>query len=310
MGTGGRKEEFYVGQEGKEKRIKGRDERIKRIGFNYWWDRSCTKKKREIKRIYKKWKKGKGTREKFLEERKKRKYLESKRRKKREEGKELKDLKNEAGVWKYINKKRRKREWKENSIKKKWRKYFMNLLEGTEINTEENKEDMENEDRRQRERGEREEQEIGSGMELGEEKIAKAVTKIKMKKAAGTDGIHMEAWRYGGKEIKNGLVEVLRKIWTKGQIPEEWKTSIILLYKREDQEKIGNYRDISLLCSVYKIYAEILRNRLEEELGKKNLVPESQDSRKAGFRKEKSTMDNIFILNHIAQRKRERRERN
>lgn len=119
MGTGGTKKEFYVGQEGKEKRIKGRDERIKRIGFNYWWDRSCTKKKREIKRIYKKWKKGKGTREKFLEERKKREYLESKRRKKREEeGKELKELKNEAEVWKYINKKRRKREWKENSIKK------------------------------------------------------------------------------------------------------------------------------------------------------------------------------------------------
>lgn len=88
--------------------------RIKEIGFKAWWDRSCTKKKREVKRIYKKWKKGKGTREKFLEERKKlREYLESKRRKKRgEEKKELRDLKNEAEVWKYMNKKRRKKEWK------------------------------------------------------------------------------------------------------------------------------------------------------------------------------------------------------
>lgn len=181
----------------------------------------------------------------------------------------------------------------------------MNLLEGIEINTE-NKEDMGNEDKREGQRGEREEQEIGSGMELEEEEIAKAVTKIKMKKA-GTDGIHMQAWRYGEEEIKNRLVEVLRKIWTEGQIPEEWKTNIIIpLYKRRDQEKVGNYRGISLLCSAYKIYAEILRNRLEEELGEKNLVPESQ----AGFRKGKSTIDNTFILNYIAQRERERREGN
>lgn len=46
------------------------------------------------------------------------------------------------------------------------------------------------------------------------------------------------------------------------------------------------------------MYVEILRNRLKEVIETKGMLPESQ----AGFRKGRSTMDNIFILNHIVQR--------
>lgn len=51
------------------------------------------------------------------------------------------------------------------------------------------------------------------------------------------------------------------------------------------------------LCTAYKIYAEILRNRLEE----KELVLENQ----AGFRKGRSAIDNIFVLCHMIQKKKE-----
>jgi len=57
---------------------------------------------------------------------------------------------------------------------------------------------------------------------------------------------------------------------------------------------------MSLLCSTYKINAEVLRNRLEKEVVRKGMLPKSQ----AGFRKKKSTMD-IYVLNHIIQRERE-----
>jgi len=52
------------------------------------------------------------------------------------------------------------------------------------------------------------------------------------------------------------------------------------------------------LCAAYKVYAEMLRNRIEKEVKGKDMIPESQ----AGFRKERSTMDNVFVLNHIMQR--------
>jgi len=94
----------------------------------------------------------------------------------------------------------------------------------------------------------------------------------------------------------------LRAIWRKG-IPKDWKKSIvILLYKRIYKEKVGNYQGISLLCTAYKIYAEVLRNRLESEMEEKDIVPKSQ----AGFKKNRSMIDNIMI-NHLMQREKRKR---
>lgn len=77
------------------------------------------------------------------------------------------------------------------------------------------------------------------------------------------------------------------------------------LHKRGDKEKVENYRGITLLCTAYKIYAEILRKRLEKKTELKGMLPEGQ----AGFRKGRSTIDNIFILNHLIQRKKRKGEK-
>ena len=95
------------------------------------------------------------------------------------------------------------------------------------------------------------------------------------------------------------MVCIIGKIWDGENIPEDWKTGIIVpLYKKGDPNEAKNYRGISLLSTTYKLYTEVLRNRLEKEVEEKNLLPEGQ----AGFRKSRSTMDNIFILNHIVQK--------
>jgi len=47
------------------------------------------------------------------------------------------------------------------------------------------------------------------------------------------------------------------------------------------EEKVTNYRDISLQCTAYKIYAEVIRYRLEKEVETKDIIPESQ----AGFKR-------------------------
>jgi len=92
---------------------------------------------------------------------------------------------------------------------------------------------------------------------------------------------------------------LIKSVWMQGVLPNDWKMSIILpLYKRGEKEHVTNYRSISLLCSAYKVYAEILRNRMETEAERKGIIPESQ----AGFRKRRCTMDNVFILNHVMQR--------
>lgn len=76
--------------------------------------------------------------------------------------------------------------------------------------------------------------------------------------------------------MRKGLLGLLNEIWNEGKIPEVWKTSIIApLCKREDKDKTKNYREISLLCTACKIYAEILKDRLEKEVEEKKILQES-----------------------------------
>lgn len=85
----------------------------------------------------------------------------------------------------------------------------------------------------------------------------------------------------------------MRNVRKERNIPKEWRTGIItLLYKRGEQEKVKNYSGISLLCSAYKIYTEILKKKLEKEVEGKDLLSESQALEKIDPR-------DLCILNHI-----------
>lgn len=90
-------------------------------------------------------------------------------------------------IWKFINKKRNKRDWKENNIgKNKERLSYMNLLEGKKgVDKEECMKTI------------TEEIKIREKMEpdLEQEEIYAAVRIMKLKKAADIDGIPIEAWR-------------------------------------------------------------------------------------------------------------------
>lgn len=55
--------------------------RKKDIGHKDWWDRSCTKRKREVKRKCRMWRKGKIRREEYVKQRiGLRKFLEKKKK--------------------------------------------------------------------------------------------------------------------------------------------------------------------------------------------------------------------------------------
>ena len=87
---------------------------------------------------------------------------------------------------------------------------------------------------------------------------------------------------------------MLLKIWNSEQIPEEWTEGIICpIYKKGDRRVCSNYRPITLLNVVYKIFAILLHNRLckmvEHKIGEYQM----------GFRPNRSTIDNIFIIRQI-----------
>lgn len=67
--------------------------------------------------------------------------------------------------------------------------------------------------------------------------------------------------------IRKGFIELLRQVWNSGTCPEEWRTGVIVpIFKKGDQDRAENYRGILLLCTAYKVYADIIRKRLEDEV--------------------------------------------
>lgn len=164
----------------------------------------------------------------------------------------------------------------------------MELLEGQDLKGDEEKE-------MKQEGGQQEGEEEG----ITEGEVRYQIKKLKKGKAAGDDGLHNEVWLFGDGKIVSGITKLINKVWKGERLPESWREGIISpIFKKGDRSKEKNYRGITLLNTAYKIYAMVLENRLSRELERKEIIPETQ----AGFRRGRSTIDNIIVLNNVANR--------
>ena len=81
-------------------------------------------------------------------------------------------------------------------------------------------------------------------------------------------------------------------------IPSAWSEAIIIpiLKSKESDPRIPlNYRGISLLSCISKLYGYILNQRLSTFLNNKKILVDEQN----GFRKERSCIDHIFVLHSV-----------
>ena len=76
-------------------------------------------------------------------------------------------------------------------------------------------------------------------------------------------------------------------------MPRQWREGLIInLFKKGDREDPGNYRGITLLSVVGKVFCKILNNRLVGCLDKEGFLHEGQ----AGFRVNRCCVDDINIF--------------
>ncbi|VDP22215.1 unnamed protein product [Heligmosomoides polygyrus] len=94
---------------------------------------------------------------------------------------------------------------------------------------------------------------------------------MKLGKASGPDGVPVEAWKVLRDLGINWLTQFLNRITKEGEMPEEWRSSTIVLLKQKgDASECSNYRGIKLISYTAKIYERLVDSRLRE------IVPISQ----------------------------------
>jgi len=90
----------------------------------------------------------------------------------------------------------------------------------------------------------------------------------KRDKTAGTFHIPAELVKAGGRKIGSENHELIKSMWNKEELPEEWKELIIVpIYKKGGKTDCSNYRGISLLLNTYKILSNLLPSRFTPYAG-------------------------------------------
>lgn len=115
-------------------------------------------------------------------------------------------------------------------------------------------------------------------------------------KAPGSDGVTNEFWKNLPDNWIHYLSILFNKVLDREEVPNTWSNILAkMIYKKGEKSDPANYRPIALVNYITKIFTQILATRLNKWIEDSNFLPEWQ----AGFRKNRSCIDNIFSLNAI-----------
>ena len=134
--------------------------------------------------------------------------------------------------------------------------------------------------------------------------LHKALDRLASGKAPGRDGIPAEILKCCKENIIPELHEILCLCWREGAVPQDMRdANITTLYKNKgDRSDCNNYRGISLLSIVGKLFARFALKRLQTLA--ERVYPESQ----CGFRSQRSTIDMVFSVLQLQEKCREQRK--
>lgn len=127
--------------------------------------------------------------------------------------------------------------------------------------------------------------------DITEEEIRGALNEMKNNKAPGEDDLVIEAIKSAGEPVTKALGLLFNKCLAEGITPSQWSNAIIItMHKKGDPTDLGNYRPISLLTHIYKIFTKILTKRLT------NKLIFYQPKEQAGFRPGFGTNDHLLSI--------------
>ena len=141
---------------------------------------------------------------------------------------------------------------------------------------------------------------------ITEHEVRQAIKNLKTGKACGLDDICGEFLKHADNLVVPFLTNLFNRLFDASHFPLDWCKSVIIpLLKKGDDKNPDNYRGISLLSVVSKVFTAILNKRLHTWAEHEQKISKEQ----AGFRKGYSTVDHIFTLTSVITKKVKQQER-
>jgi hypothetical protein len=132
-----------------------------------------------------------------------------------------------------------------------------------------------------------------------ENELRFAIKSLKNKKAAGIDGIPSEFYKHAlrNNDLFFSLLYAFNALYSMGEYYLSWSNSIIhtIFKNKGDKELPDNYRGIALAPILSKVYSKLIYMRMKTWCEKNDKISIFQ----AGFRSNYSTVDNIFVMDHL-----------
>ena len=138
---------------------------------------------------------------------------------------------------------------------------------------------------------------------IEQQELEQALKDTKIGKSPGADGVFPELLVHGGRCLWTFLLTLFNIVWASELIPTYWIDAIItILFKKGDRSDCGNYRGISLLSAVGKVFADVVLQRLHWLA--ECIYPQSQ----SGYRNGRGTIDGVFTLRQLMEKPRKQRK--
>ena len=99
------------------------------------------------------------------------------------------------------------------------------------------------------------------------DEVDEAIRTLRLHKACSQDDFANELFIFGGPAASRALAPVFDLVFRSGVIPPNWREgAIISLHKGGDRQDVSNYRGITILSALGKLYAIVLNRRLVKHL--------------------------------------------
>ena len=126
--------------------------------------------------------------------------------------------------------------------------------------------------------------------EISLESVLKTLKSVNPNKATGPDNIPNKVLKMAAEILSPSLSAIFNRSLSMGIYPDDWKMARVLpIFKSGDKDDIGNYRPISIISAIAKVFGKLVHDQFYTYLSSNQLINPYQ----SGFRFTFSTLTSL-----------------